>query len=165
MERNEFSRLIGGFTLKKIFKLCAAVLAAVAVFSFAGCSARTPVTADGFKKQAESAGFTVTDSATSNTNVDKYLSAVKSDSGTELIFISFKTEAAASEMYANVKSSISEGTSGTAKNVDSSSYNKYTLLNGELHHTLARMGSTLVYGKTTSAYKNQVDDLFKAIKY
>ena len=157
--------IIGGLTLKKIFKLCAVVLAAAAVFSFTACSARTPVTADGFKKQAESSGFTVTDNSSTNTSVDKYLSAVKSETGTELVFISFKTEASASEMYSSIKKSITDGTSGTTTTVDSSAYNKYTLVNGELHHTLTRMGSTIVYGKTTSTCKNQVDDFMKAIKY
>ncbi len=151
--------------MKKIFKLCAAVLAAVTVFSLAGCSARTPITADDFKKQAEAAGFTVTDGSTSNTSVDKYVSAVKAESGTELVFILFKTDAEASEMYSSIKSSIASGTNGTAKNIDSSTYNKYTLLNGELSHTLARMNTTIIYGKTTSAHQNQVDDFFKTIKY
>lgn len=151
--------------MKKIFKLCAVVLAAAAVFSFTACSARTPITADAFKKQAESAGFTVTDNSSTNAKVDKYLSAVKNETGTELMFISFKTDASAAEMYSTIKSSITEGTSGTTTNIDSSSYNKYTLINGELHHTLTRMGSTIVYGKTTSTYKNQVDDFLKAIKY
>lgn len=150
--------------MKKIFKLCTAVLAVVAMLSFMGCSARTPITADDFKKQAESAGFTVTDS-TASSNVDKYLTAVKSETGSELVYILFATQSEATEMYSSVKTSISEGTNGTATNVDSSSYSKYTLVNGELHHTLTRMGSTIVYGKTTSTYKTQVDDFFKAIKY
>lgn len=165
MKRNEFSRLIGGLTLKKIFKLCTVFLAAAAVFSFTACSARTPVTADDFKRQAESAGFTVTDSSSTNTSVDKYLNAVKSETGTELTFISFKTDALAAETYSTIKSNIMEGTSGTTTHVDSSSYNKYTLTNGELYHTLTRMGPTIVYGKTTSTYKNQVDDLLKTMKY
>nr|WP_319489537.1 hypothetical protein [uncultured Caproiciproducens sp.] len=151
--------------MKRIIKLCAAVLAAAAVFTLAGCSARTPVTADEFKKQAESAGFTVTDSASTNTDIEKSLSAVKSETGTELAFVSFTTESAASEMYAKVKSSISDGTGGTSNNIDSSSYNKYTLVNGELNHTLVRMNKTIVYGKATTSYKSQMDDLFKAIKY
>lgn len=151
--------------MKRIIKLCAAILAAAAVFALAGCSARTTVTADEFKKQAESAGFTVTDSSSTNTNIEKYLSAVKSETGTELAFISFTSENAAEEMYANIKSNISAGTDGTAKNVDSSAYNKYTLVNGELNHTLVRMNKTVVYGKATTTYKNQMDDFFKAIKY
>lgn len=153
--------------MKKILKLCAAILAAVTVLSLVGCSARTPVTTDVFKKQAETAGFTVTDGSTENASVTKYLSAVKAESGTELVFILFNTEAGASEMYTSIKSSISAGTatSATSTNIDSSFYNKYTLLNGELSHTLARMGTTIVYGKATSVHKNQVDDFFKTIKY
>lgn len=151
--------------MKKIIKLCAVVLAAAAVFALAGCSARTPVSADEFKKQAEAAGFTVTDSSTSNANVEKYLSAIKNETGTELAFLSFPSESDASEMYATLKSGITTGTDGTAKNIDSSSYNKYTLVNGELNHILVRMNKTIVYGKATSAYKNQIDDFFNAIKY
>jgi len=151
--------------LKKLFKLCAAILAVVTVLSLAGCSARNPITADDFKKQSEAAGFKVTDSSAQNTSVSKYLSAVKAETGTEVVYILCATDAAATEMYNSVKTSISTGTTGTTTNLDSSSYNKYTQINGELTYTLTRMGSTLVYGKTTLVHKNQVDDLFKAIKY
>ena len=150
--------------MKKLIKLCAAVLAAAALFAFTGCSARTPVTADEFKKQAEAAGFTVTDSSAS-ANAEKYLSAIKSETGTELAFLSFSSESTATEMYTNLKSSITSGTDGDAKNVDSSSYNKYTLVNGELNHILVRMNKTIVYGKATTTYKNQIEDFFSAIKY
>ena len=151
--------------MKKLLNVCAVVLAAVAVLSFAGCSARTPVTADDFKQKAEAAGFTVTESSAPNADVDKYLNAVKSESGTEMMFVAFKTDASASETYTKIKTNISEGTTAAAKNVDSSSYNKYTLVNGEIHHSVVRMGPTLIYAKTTSAYQNQVDDFFKSIKY
>ena len=151
--------------MKKLFKFCAAVLAAVTVLSLAGCAARSPVTADEFTKQAKAAGFTVKEESTTNTEFVKYVSATKAETGTELVFISFKTDAAAEETYNSVKSNISTGTSGTSKTLDSSSYCKYSLVNGELDHTLARMGSTIVYGKTTTTHQNQVDELFKAIKY
>lgn len=151
--------------MKKLLKLCAAILAVVTVLSLAGCSARNPITADDFKKQAEAAGFKVTDNSAQSTSVSKYFSAVKAETGTEIVYILCGTDAAATEMYNSVKTSISAGTSGTSTNVDSSSYNKYTLLNGELTHTLTRMGSTIVYGKTTATHKNQVDDFFKTIKY
>jgi hypothetical protein len=151
--------------LKKLFKLCAAVLAAVTVVSLAGCSARSPVTADEFTKQAKAAGFTVKEESATNADVVKYLSAVKSETGTEIIFISFKTDDAAESMYTSVKSSITKDTNGTAKTLDSATYSKYTLVNGELSHTLTRMGTTLVYGKATTTHQNQVDDLMKAIKY
>lgn len=151
--------------MKKLMKLCAAMLAVVTLFSLTACSARTPITADEFTKQAKAQGFTVNDASSSNTDVDKYLTATKEETGTEIVFISFKTEAAAETLYTSLKKSISDGTTATAKTLDSATYNKYTLVNGELNHTLARMDSTIVYGKTTSTYENQVDDFFKVIKY
>lgn len=151
--------------MKKLFKICAAILAAITVLSFAGCSARTPVTSDEFSKQAKSEGFTVKEETTSNADVVKYVTAIKSETGTEIMYISFKTEAAAEKLYNSVKTGVTEGTNGTSKTLDSATYCKYSLVNGELDHTLARMGSTVVYGKTTTTHQNQVDDLFKAIKY
>jgi len=152
--------------LKKLLKFCAAILVAVTMLSLAGCSARTPITADEFSKQAKAAGFTVKEQDISSVaNADKCFDATKSESGTEILFISYKTEAAAQEMYTTIKSKISDGTSGTSTNLDSSSYCKYTLVNGELNHTLSRMGATIVYGKATTTVKDQVDSFFKTIKY
>ena len=151
--------------MKTLFKICAAVLAVVAVLSMGGCSARTPITADEFTKQAKAAGFTVTEGTAPNADAVKSLSAVKAEAGTELFFISFKTDAAAESMYTQVKSSLSSGTTGVSSTLDSATYSKYTLTVGELNHTLARMGSTIVYGKATTSVKDQVDSFFKTIKY
>jgi uncharacterized lipoprotein YehR (DUF1307 family) len=152
--------------LKKLLKICAAVFALVTVFSLAGCSARTPITADEFTKQAKAAGFTVKEeSAASNLDVDKLISATKSEAGTEIIFVSVKTDSAAEDMYKSIKTSISKDTSGTTSNLDSATYNKYTLVNGELNHTLVRMNKTIVYGKANTSVKDQVDSFFKTINY
>lgn len=151
--------------MKKLMKLCAAVLAAVTLFSLAACSARSPITADEFTKQAKAQGFTVKEASSSNADVDKYLTATKEEAGTELVFISFKTDAAAESLYTSLKKNISDGAAATGKTLDSATYNKYTLVNGELSHTLARMSSTIVYGKANSTNQDQVDSFFKAIKY
>ncbi len=151
--------------MKKLLKFCAAVLAAAAVFSMAGCSARSPITADEFSKQAKAAGFTVQEQTTSAEGVDKVISATKSESGTEIVYLSFKTDSSAEDMYKTIKENISKGTSGTSHTLDSASYCKYTLVNGELNHTLARMNKTIVYGKATTSVKDQVDNFFKTIKY
>lgn len=151
--------------MKKIWNLCAAVLAAAVLFALAGCSARTPITADEFKKQAEAQGFKVTDASGTSPTVEKYFDAVKSETGTDITYLAFSSESAAQESYKTIKANISNGATGASTNVDSSSYNKYTFVNGELSHTLVRMNKTIVYGKTTTAHKNQVDDFLKAIKY
>ena len=151
--------------MKKLIKLCTALLAVATLLAFAGCSARSPITADDFSKQAKAQSFTVKDAESSNADVDKYLTATKDETGTELIFISFKTESAAEELYASIKKSISEGASANGKTLDSATYCKYTLVNGELCHTLARMNETIVYGKTTSSHQSEVDNFFKTIKY
>ncbi len=151
--------------MKKLIKFCAAVLAAVTMLSLTACSARSAITADDFSKQAKAQGFTVKESTSSNADVDKYLTATKEEAGTELVFISFKSDSAAESLYTSLKKSISEGAPATGKTLDSATYNKYTLANGELNHTLARMDATLVYGKANSTNQDQVDEFFKAIKY
>jgi hypothetical protein len=162
---NDFSDSTGGFTLKKLLKFCTVLLAAAAVFALAGCSARTPITDDEFSAQAKAAGFTVEEENASSMNAEKVITATKSEAGTEIIYMSFKTDSAAENMYKQLKESISQGTSGTSTTLDSTSYCKYTLVNGELNHTLARMNKTIVYGKATTSVKDQVDSFFQAIKY
>lgn len=152
--------------MKKIVQLCAAILALTAIFALTGCSARTPITADEFSKQATAAGFAVQEeSAASNLDVDKLISATKSEAGTEILFVSVKTDAAAEDMYKSIKASISKDTSGSSSTLDSSTYSKYTLTNGELNHTLVRMNKTIVYGKANTPVKDQVDSFFKSINY
>ncbi|NLG92221.1 MAG: hypothetical protein GX485_01415 [Clostridiales bacterium] len=151
--------------MKRIWKLCAAVLAAAALFALTGCSARTAVTADEFKKQAEAQGFKVTDTSGYSISAEKCLEATKSETGTNITYLVFSSEASAQQSYKSMKSSISNGTGGKASNVDSSSYNKYPYVNSELTHTLVRMNKTIIYGKATLTHKNQVDDFMKAVKY
>lgn len=151
--------------MKKIFKLCSAVLISAVVFCLAGCSARTPVTPDEFKKQAEASGFKVTESESSAGNVEKYASAVKPETETEIVFISFKDDTSAHDTYNSIKTGLTNGEDKNTKNVDSSSYNKFTFQNGELSHTLVRMNKTIVYGKSTLSHTNEVEEVFKKIKY
>lgn len=151
--------------MKKLLKFCTVILAATAVFALAGCSARTPITADEFSEQAKAAGFTVEEGTDSSASAETVLTATKSEAGTEIIYMSFKTDTAAENMYKKIKETISEGASGSSTTLDSASYCKYTLTNGELNHTLARMNKTIVYGKATTSVKDQVDSFFQSIKY
>lgn len=151
--------------MKKLLKFCAAVLAVVVVFSMSGCSARSSITADEFSKQAKAAGFTVQEETTTAEGMDKVVSATKTESGTEIFYISFKEDSSAEDIYKNMRENISKGASGTSSTLDSSTYCKYTLVNGELNHTLVRLNNTIVYGKATTPVKDQVDSFFKTIKY
>lgn len=151
--------------MKKWIRLCAAALAVTALLAFAGCSARTSITADDFTKQAKNQGFTVKDTAAPSADVDKYVDAVKSETDTEIIYLSFKSETSAETTYNSLKQNASQGTNAKTSTLDSATYNKFTVTNGELNYTIARMDTTVVYGKATSSHQNQVDDFFKAIKY
>ncbi len=151
--------------MKQIIKRCSALLCAAVLIVFSGCSARTPITADAFTKEAKAQGYTVTDSSSSATGVDKYLDAVKSQTQTELVFISFKTSSSAEDAYNSIKKSISQGANAKSSTLDSATYNKYTVSVGELSYTLIRMDTTIFYGKATSSHQTEVDDFVKAIKY
>ncbi|NLJ32155.1 MAG: hypothetical protein GX424_11230 [Clostridiales bacterium] len=150
--------------MKKLIPFLAAALAAAAVLSFSGCAARTPVSADNFKKQAESQGFKVTEDSSSGSDAQKVLTAAKSSTGTQIVFYSFASESAAEDAYLSMKDNLS-ATGVSGKTLDTATFSKYTLVNGELSHTLARMDTTIVYGKTTVAHKSEVDQFFSAIKY
>lgn len=149
--------------MKKLIPFFTAAFAVIMMLSFVGCSARSSVSADDFKKQAEAKGFTVTDQTSSATDVSKYYVATKSDTGTEISYMLFASNSAAEQSYLTVKKSISAGVTG--KTLDSATYNKYTLVNGELSHTLVRMDSTIVYAKTTASHQNEVQAFMDAIKY
>lgn len=151
--------------MKKLIPFFTAVLAAVTILSLSGCSARSSVSADEFKKQAEAQGFKVTESTASNTNVEKYLSADKTETGTQIVFIKCISDSAAEETYLTIKKTLTDSKGTAGKTLDSATYNKYTMVNGELSHTLARMNSTIVYGKTTTAHQSEVQKLFDTIKY
>lgn len=150
--------------MKKLTLLFTVVLAAAAVLSFSGCSARSAVTADQFKKQAESLGYKVTEGTASSADIQKSLSAEKSESGSQVVYYSFASDAAAEDAYISVKKNITAG--GTkGKSLDTATYTKYTLVNGELSYTLTRMNATLVFGKTTTVHQDEVTALFDALKY
>lgn len=150
--------------MKKLTLFFTAVLAVVSILSFAGCSARSSVTADTFKKQAEAQGFKVTENSSSSADVQKALSAEKSETGTQVVYYSFATESAAEDAYISIKKNITaDGAAG--KSLDTATYTKYTLVNGELSYTLTRMNATIVFGKATTSHQNQVQGLFDAIKY
>lgn len=151
--------------LKKRILFFSILLTMVLFFSLAGCSARTPISADEFSKQAKDLGFTVTEQSATNTAVVKYLQADDSKTQTQLIFITFKTESDAQTAYTSVKANVSQGTGAKTTTLDSSSYNKFTVVNGELNYTIIRMNDTLLYGKANSGHQNQVDDFVKAAKY
>lgn len=151
--------------MKKRFKLLSVLLTAAVFLSLVACSARTPATTDDFTKQAKAQGFAVKEDSTTNTAIVKYLEASKAETQTQVLFVTFKTESDAQSAYASVKKTAAEGTNVKTTTLDSSSYNKFTAVNGEISYTIIRMNDTLLYGKANSGHQNQVDDLVKAVKY
>ena len=94
--------------MKKFIKIVAAVLAAVSVMAVAGCSARTPLTADSFEKLAKGQGFKVEAAAASDSSGTKSLTATKSESDTTITFTVFKDGSSAAD-----RASIPPPTAGT----------------------------------------------------
>lgn len=148
--------------MKKLFKLCVVSLAAAVLVAFTGCSARSTISSDEFQKQAKSAGYTVTAQTQSDTTVTKCLAATKSNSDTQIFYLTFSSAANAQSWYSSQKN----GLSGTGKTVvDTDTYNKYNLTNGEIYYLLARMDDTAVFCKTTVAKKSEADNFVSSIKY
>ena len=149
--------------MKKIWKICAAVLAAAVFTAFAGCSARTAATADSFEKQAKSAGFTVKTATGDSSGATKTLIATKDGTDVEVDFHQFANTYASQNWYSDQKGSMTVGTGKTV--VDSDAYNKYTLSNGEIRYVLVRMDKTALLCKAVSSRQSDVDALLKAIHY
>lgn len=150
--------------MKKI-STCSLVLLLLAImFTFPGCSARNAISADTFQKEAKNSGYTVKQASSSNPNVESCYVGTTSNKDDELDYVSTSTEAAAQELYNSMKESISVGNS-KPKNVDSSTYSKYVVTNGEIYSVLVRVDKTVIYAKATSSSKAMVDKFISAIKY
>ena len=150
--------------MKKFAKLFAVVLAAVTVCTvFVGCSARTPATADSFKKVAQSQGFKVGAGSPSASGATPSVAATKDESDTEIDFYLFPDGNTAQQQYETLKQSAAPNGGGTS--TDSSAYNRYVLTNGELYYNIIRMDDTLIYCQATVTNKDEVDNFIKAIKY
>ena len=153
--------------MKKRTKLCAALLCAVLFLSAAGCSARTPITSDDFKKQAQASEFEIEDSASSSQTVDanaqETVQATNSKTSTILVFLSYSDGDSAQASYTALKKQFAPNGGGSA--VESDTYSKYTVTVGELFYTLVRMDDTVIYGKATLPNEQEVENFFKTIKY
>lgn len=148
--------------MKKIFKFLVITLAVVVISAFAGCSARAAISADDFQKQAKSAGFTVAEQNSDNSGATKSFAATKSKSDTQIIYYTFSSDSGSQSWYSTVKS----GLTGSGKTVvDSDSYNKYSLTNGEIYYLLVRMDNTGILCKTTVSNKSEADNFINSIKY
>lgn len=149
--------------MRKFIKLFALCLAAALTVAVSGCSARTSATADSFQKQAEKQGFKVSAETSQTDSVTKYLNAEKDNSDTKISFLTFSDASAAQGKYSDLKKTVSP--SGGGSTVDSASYNKYTVTNGEIYYTLIRMDTTILYCQTTVTHKDEINNLIQALKY
>jgi thiamine biosynthesis lipoprotein ApbE len=150
--------------MKKFSKILAALLAALSVTALAGCSARKAVTAEEFQTAAESAGFTVTDTSSSNysSSAKQTLSAAKDGVDVQVTYYSFADADSALSWYNSEKNSLPV----TGKTVvDSDAYNKYSLTNGEVYYLVVRMNATALLCKATTAKQADADSLVAALKY
>ena len=148
--------------MKNMFKFCVLALSVVVMLACAGCAARTAITSDDFQKQAKSSGFTVTAETSPSTYVTKDFLAAKNDSDIQITFLSFDTAEHAQSWFSTQKGS----QTGSEKTiVDTETYNKCTVTNGEIYSLLIRMDNTFVSCKTTLAKKSEVDNFISTIKY
>ena len=128
-----------------------------------GCAVRRAVTSDAFKKEAEKEGFTVSEKTSSDSDVSKYLIASKKGSDTKIVYLSFEGSSSAHDRYVAAIGDLIP--SGGKDTVDSDTYNKYSVSNGELYYTIARMDATVIYCTTTVSKKSEADGFMKAMKY
>lgn len=142
-----------------IRKAAASALMCALLLFPSGCSARSAVTPETFQSAAESAGFTVTQEEAQQ-GTEAYYTASKDD--IDISYVEYGSSADAQGAYATMKKSIeAEG----ASVVESDSYCKYTVTNGEMYHVLIRSGATLVYGKTPASGQSSLDQLVSDLDY
>lgn len=142
-----------------IRKAAASALMCALLLFPSGCSARSAVTPETFQSAAESAGFTVTQEEAQQ-GTEAYYTAAKDD--IDVSYVEYGSSADAQGAYATMKKSIeAEG----ASVVESDSYCKYTVTNGEVYHVLIRSGATLVYGKTPASGQSSLDQLVSDLDY
>ncbi|HBC27920.1 MAG TPA: hypothetical protein DC013_10970 [Ruminococcaceae bacterium] len=149
--------------LKKTAKFPLILLAAVLLFVFSGCSARTAISAKDFQTLAEKAGYTVTDNTKTAAGAKSFLTA-SNDKDAELSYAALSDDAAALRVYNSFRDQIQAG-DNKAKNVDSTPYAKYSVTNGELHYVVCRVNNTVIYGKCTAADAAAMDRFFDSIHY
>ena len=151
--------------MKKFAKLFAVAFAALTVLTAAsGCSARTPSTTDSFQKLAKDQGFSqIEDATASYSPASKAISAAKSESDTQLVFLQYSDDSDAQDEYQALKKQAAPN--GGGNSVDSATYNRYIVTNGELYYNIIRMDSTLLFCQATDTNKDEVDSFVKAIKY
>ncbi len=150
--------------MKKFNKCSLFLFLFVLIFTFSGCSARSAITADTFQKEAKNCGYTVKQTSSTNANVASYYTGTTSSADDELDYVLAASDSSALEIYNSMKDSIGTG-GGKPQTIDSSSYSKYVVTNGEMYYVLARVDKTVVYAKSTASNKANVDKFFNAIKY
>ena len=150
--------------MKKLNKCSLFLLLFAIIFTFPGCSARNAITADTFQKEAKSSGYTVKQNTSTNTSVVSYYTGTTSSTDDELDYLTASSVSSAQEIYNSMKDSIVAG-DNKPQNIDSSSYSKYAVTNGEIYYVLVHVDKTVVYSKTTVANKTKVDKFFSSIKY
>lgn len=149
--------------MKKYLKMSFFLLLISMMIVMTGCSARSTITGDDFKKAAEGAGYTVTDNSSQATNVECFFSAAD-DSGTEIHFVAVASDSDAKTLYTNFKGQIQAG-DNKGKTLDSDAYAKYSVTNGELYYYVSRIDKTVLYAKTTTSKQADVEKFVGSIKY
>lgn len=146
--------------MKKTAAFLAIVLTAALIFS--GCSARTTMSTDDFKKKAEAAGYEVAKDASYGADTDS-LNASKSDSDTEISFTVFTSSSSAKRTYSSLKKGLT--VTGGESTLDSDAYNRYTAQNGEIYYAIVRMDDTLLNCKGTLSEKDEIDQFINDVNY
>ena len=148
--------------MKKVNKGLSFLLLSSMFMVFAGCSARNPVTANTFEEKAKTFGYTMTKDTYSDAN--SCLTGSNAKTGGQLMFVDLKQLSDAKSFYTTKKDSIAVGSTKPAV-VDSSSYNKYIVSNGDVYTVLIRMDKTIVFGQTNMSDKANLDKFIESIKY
>lgn len=131
------------FFLKKLPLSCVALMLVICMV-FSGCASRRSVTAEDFTAACESAGFAVED-ITANYDASAMSSAMfYSDDGHVMAYYNFAKASEAKSQYAQLFSSLSQGTSDE-KYIDSAEYNRFYATAAGSVALLYRNGTTLIY--------------------
>ena len=150
--------------MKKIALICIMVMS---VFSLTGCGSKTALTSDEFNKILGDEGFAITDVTSQMEDSNIEVIAAANNGKYQLEYHVYKTNEAAKKAYdGNEKSFKSYKKSNSKeKEIQTSSYDKYTLELSDEYKVISRIDNKLVYASISLEYKKDLDKLLDKLGY
>ena len=145
--------------MKKMLVLLSFVLLS---FMLTGCSDKSGITKEDFKKKMTQKNFYVNKSTSPSGDTIKTI-LFANNKKFQIEFYEFKTEKYAKEAYNSNKKMFKNYKKKNSKEKETSgdSYNYYFLDTTDTYYSVARSGKTLLYTQSNSTYKKDIKKIFK----